>query len=91
MLATYVSGSKLAILSMPSDNNETATPAKKDYIVTKDDPTGISNLTVDANKKVVSVKYVNVAGMESSTPFQGVNIMVTKYDDGTQTSTKIIK
>lgn len=87
----YVSGSKLAILSMPSDNNETATPAKKDYIVTKDDPTGISNLTVDTNKKVVSVKYVNVAGMESSTPFQGVNIMVTKYDDGTQTSTKIIK
>jgi hypothetical protein len=53
--------------------------------------TGINNLTVDTNKKVVSVKYVNVAGIESSTPFQGVNIVVTRYDDGSQTTTKVIK
>ena len=86
-----VTGNKVAMYSIPSENNETATPAKKEYLVTKEDPTGINNLTVDGNKKVVSVKYVNVAGVESSTPFQGVNIVVTRYEDGTQTATKVIK
>lgn len=83
----FVSAGKLAILSMPNENNTHTTPAKMEYTST----TGINNLTVDANKKVVSVKYVNVAGMESSTPFQGVNIVVTRYEDGSQTTTKVIK
>ena len=84
-----VTGNKVAMYSIPTDNNENSTPAKKEYIVTKDDPTGITTTAVA--KKVVSVKYVNVAGIESSTPFQGVNIVVTRYEDGTQTTTKIIK
>ena len=51
--------------------------------------TGIN--TINTGKKVVSVKYVNLAGIESETPFQGVNIVVTRYEDGSQTSTKVIK
>ena len=81
----FVSATKLAILSMPTDNNTHTTPAKMEYTV----PTGINNATIA--KKVVSVKYVNVAGIESSTPFQGVNIVVTRYDDGSQSTSKIIK
>jgi hypothetical protein len=51
-------------------------------------PTGIETL---GSHQVVDVKYYNVAGIESSTPFQGVNIVVTRYDDGTTKTTKIIK
>lgn len=46
---------------------------------------------VDAVKNVTSVKYYNIAGVESATPFQGVNIMVQTYDDGTKSATKVVK
>ena len=39
---------------------------------------------------VKSVKYVSVAGVVSNTPFQGVNIVVTEYTDGSRTTSKII-
>ena len=84
-----VTGNKIAMYSIPTENNSHTTPAKKEYIVNKGYPTGIDNTTIA--KKVVSVKYVNLAGMESSTPFKGVNIVVTRYEDGTQSATKVIK
>ena len=46
--------------------------------------------TVEAgNGEVKGVKYVNVAGMVSDRPFQGVNIVVTEYTDGTSTTSKM--
>ena len=53
-------------------------------------PTAIESITA-GNGEVKSVKYVNVAGMVSDTPFQGVNIVVTEYTDGTRTATKMLK
>ncbi len=48
--------------------------------------------TVDVNGKTVkSVKFYNVAGIESATPFQGVNIVVTEYTDGSRTTTKMLR
>ena len=44
-----------------------------------------------AQKTVNNVKYFNVAGMESNVPFEGVNIMVTTYNDGTTSTCKVIK
>lgn len=82
-----VTGNKVAMYSIPTDNNTSTTPAKMEYVV----QTGINKVNTDLNKKVVSVKYVNIAGMESSTPFQGVNIVVTRYEDGSQSTTKVIK
>ena len=38
--------------------------------------------------KVTSVRYFNLQGMSSDTPFQGINIVVTTYDDGSRTSSK---
>lgn len=81
------SGDQMGVYSMPTDNNRHTTPAKMEYTV----KTGINNVNTNLNKKVVSVKYVNIAGMESSTPFQGVNIVVTRYEDGSQSTTKVIK
>ena len=46
---------------------------------------------VNAAKTVASVKYMNAAGMVSDTAFQGVNIVVTKYADGTQSTAKVVK
>ena len=51
-------------------------------------PTGVTDVYA---KTVAGVKYVNVAGMESNTPFDGVNIMVTTYTDGTHAAVKVIK
>ena len=52
-------------------------------------PTGIN--AVIAGAQVESVRYINVAGMESSKPFAGMNIVVTRYSDGTTTTTKVVK
>lgn len=42
-------------------------------------------------KTVSNVKYINLQGVESNTPFDGLNIKITTYDDGTQKTVKIIK
>ena len=61
------------------------------------DLTGDGNIitainTVEVGKgEVKSVKYVNVAGMVSDVPFQGVNIVVTEYTDGTRTTSKMLR
>lgn len=47
--------------------------------------------TVEGSKQVVSHTYYNIAGMESSKPFNGVNIVVTRYSDGSSTATKIVR
>lgn len=47
--------------------------------------------TVSVNGEVKSIKYVNVAGMVSDVPFQGVNIVVTEYTDGTRTTSKMLR
>ena len=44
--------------------------------------------TVIVNGAVVGVEYVNSLGMTSDKPFHGVNIVVTRYSDGTTTSVK---
>ena len=46
---------------------------------------------LNTGKTVKSVKYINVAGIESATPFDGVNIVVTNYTDGTKSAIKVIK
>ncbi len=50
--------------------------------------TGIDNVS---SKAIASVKYYNMMGIESDVPFQGVNIEVTTYEDGSRTTRKIMK
>ena len=52
--------------------------------------TAINGVYTDSNRDVVGVEYVNAAGIVSKTPFHGVNIVVTRYSDGTTTSVKKI-
>lgn len=60
-----------------------------DKFQVNDIPTAINN--VNTGKQVAGVKYVNLAGVESATPFQGVNIAVTTYTDGTRSTAKIVR
>ena len=46
---------------------------------------------VDAAKSVESVTYFNLAGVESNTPFPGVNIEVKRYSDGSKATSKVIR
>ena len=46
---------------------------------------------IDTVKKVTSVKYYNLAGVESAEPFSGVNIEVTTYSDSSTTTKKVLK
>ena len=51
---------------------------------------GANTKVVLVNKEVVKVEYVNLAGMRSTRPWDGVNIKVTTYDDGSTSTTKVI-
>ncbi len=51
-------------------------------------PTAIEDVNASSVK---SVRYYNIAGIESSTPFQGVNIVVREMNDGSKVTTKIVK
>jgi hypothetical protein len=46
---------------------------------------------VKSGSEVVSVTYCDLAGRMSQKPFAGVNIIVTRYSDGTVKTTKAIK
>jgi hypothetical protein len=46
---------------------------------------------VNVEKEIAAVRYINVAGQESDTPFDGMNIVVTTYVDGTTTTSKVLK
>lgn len=46
---------------------------------------------VNASKTVAGVKYYNLMGVESNQPFDGVNIIVTRYTDGTSQAVKVVK
>lgn len=81
--------------SLLKDGNQ-STPVTEDlsadYLVYPlrlyDVPTAIN--TVETTGKVVAVKYYNLMGVESSTPFNGVNIVVNIYDNGASTTYKKI-
>jgi hypothetical protein len=53
----------------------------------QDPSTGVAELVI--NGEVVSKTYYNTQGMESDKPFEGINIVVTRYSNGATTTTKV--
>ena len=51
--------------------------------------TGVND--VNSTKEVKGVSYFNMMGVESAQPFDGVNIMVTTYTDGTSSAAKVLR
>ncbi len=60
----------------------------KMVVIKNDAPSAVNDIN---SKTVANVKYVNLAGIESNKPFDGVNIAVTTYTDGTKSAAKVIK
>ena len=77
------------------------TPADYDYYIAEGEcefhqdggsgvVTGIDGVKADLNHEVESVNYVNTIGQVSNRPWQGVNVVVTRYTDGTTKTTKAV-
>ena len=75
--------------TMPKDAQVVATPAAQRYYLINTVNTGVNDVT--AAKTVKNVQYVNAAGMISNKPFEGVNIVITNYTDGTKSVKKVMK
>ena len=52
--------------------------------------TEVDDLTAQTAKEVKSVTFYNVAGRQSATPFEGINIVVTRYTDGSTSTSKML-
>ena len=52
-------------------------------------PTGVIEILNQG--EVVSKTYYNAQGMESDKPFKGVNIVVTRFSDGTTSVSKVVR
>jgi len=62
-------------------------------IINLDEPLNADHTAIadaHATKTVDGVSYVNLAGQTSNKPFEGVNIVVTRYTDGTTSTTKAV-
>ena len=81
-------GEYFGLYQLPRTNNSYATPAMEKYSFLIPTPTGVESVNA---KAVASVKYVNLQGATSATPFEGVNVVVTTYTDGSQNVVKVIK
>lgn len=86
-------------LSLTSDNGQAFQVPEGEYTLTVD----LENMTLtiegtiysginDINTmSLKSVRFYNLQGMESATPFQGVNIVVSEMTDGSKVITKVVK
>lgn len=64
---------------------------KVSHTIVKDPTISTGMEDVDAEKTVAGVTYYNLLGVSSDSPFEGVNVVVTTYTDGTKSSKKIVK
>ena len=75
---------------------DNAIPFKFDWKVElTNDPesivTAIKGIHGDLPALIEEIQYYNVMGQMSHKPFEGVNIVVTRYSDGTTTTQKVIR
>ena len=81
------------ITSVDQLNNKNFYIAKVTHnIVLNNDPdhaTGVED--VNTEKTVAGVVYCNMLGAVSDRPFEGVNVVVTTYTDGTKSTKKILR
>ena len=83
-----VEKSGLLTIAVNDANGEEITSIEGEYTITGG-TTAVENIT--AGKAVAGVRYYNAAGQQAANAFQGVNIVVTTYSDGTQSVSKIVR
>lgn len=82
-------------VAVPTTDAKSTSDASTKFVVypldldAKKVATGVND--VNSAKEVKGVSYFNMMGVESAQPFDGVNIMVTTYTDGTQSAAKVLR
>lgn len=89
-----VDGQSGGRMNAPKPNGDANTPSYYevrpfDLPPSPSPPTAIKNVAAD--KVVDSIRYYNIMGCESTVPFQGINVMVVRYTDGSSLAVKIVK
>lgn len=89
ILKNLTTGEETTILATRSPEMSFVMPAS-DVLLTANfsKHTGIER--IDNTAQAVSVEYVNPAGVISSKPFNGLNIIITRYSDGSKTVSKAV-
>ena len=81
------------LLAAPQPGNSASSPSMGLYSL--DLPNGDGAWTsvknVYGERTIVGVSYYNLMGVESKTPFEGVNIVVTRYSDGSSSTVKVLR
>ena len=94
---TYYSPNKMRkgtkIKQLPALKVDTTDPDYyTNYTIMPVNATSVTAINdIDLAKQVTKVTYINMTGLESNTPFQGMNIVVTLYNDGTKAISKVVK
>lgn len=79
----------------PSDADMNSPLSDRFMVYPLDFPSNADNFTAVAelasSRVVESVRYYNIMGMESEQPFEGINIVVTRYSDGSSSTAKVLR
>ena len=85
----YLVTNDIVSISQLSDPNSYITKVSHTIVRDEHFTTGVED--VNAEKTVAGVVYYNLLGAASDRPFEGVNVVVTTYTDGTKSSKKILR
>ena len=85
----YLVTNDIVSISQLSDPNSYITKVSHSIVRDEHFTTGVED--VNAEKTVAGVVYYNLLGAASDRPFEGVNVVVTTYTDGTKSSKKILR
>ena len=86
----YKKNSTSSLKARPTDSDRLYYVVEK-QVTLKTDENIITDIEDVTNKTVAGVKYYNLMGVESNEPFNGVNIVVTRYTDGSISTQKVLK
>lgn len=90
-LTNLTTGEVTTLTSMREGSLYSFVMPASDVLVTANFMQHTAISSIDNSKQVSAVEYISPAGVRSSTPFDGVNIVVTRYTDGSSTTTKAVK
>lgn len=88
---TNLSTGEVTVISATRDGELSFVMPASDVLVTADFTQSTAIESIANASQVTSVEYYNLAGMRSSKPFSGMNIVVTRYSDGSKAIEKIVK
>ena len=83
IVANYVDG------TTATSNTQEVTLTTVNLNLNLNPNTAINSLAADCDE-IESVTYVNMAGVQSKEPFDGINIVVTRYKSGAVKSSKVL-